>query len=113
MKVKLSIRKKISLFVLVPLAVYIIVLIVFIGIRFTNQAEFDNGHTSRLLSERSAAHAEIVLKDNQSNVKTLANILSVPQTELDSAGRDYFQKNDWQLIQRSDLLGIADIIVLR
>ncbi|MBO7144361.1 MAG: GAF domain-containing protein [Salinivirgaceae bacterium] len=92
MKVKLSIRKKISLFVLIPLAVYIIVLIVFIGIRFTNQAEFDNGHTSRLLSERSAAHAEIVLRDNQSNVKTLAGILSVPQSELDSAGRDFFKK---------------------
>lgn len=92
MKLKLSIRKKISLFVLVPLLIYVIILIVFIGVRFTNQAEFDNGHTSRLLSERSAAHAEIVLKDNQSNVKTLANILSVQKTVLDSADREYFKK---------------------
>lgn len=92
MKIKLNIRRKISLFVLVPLSVYIVTLIVFIGIRFTNQAEFDNGHTSRLLSERSAAHAEIVLKDNQSNIKTLSNILSSNRTSLDSTQREFFKQ---------------------
>ena len=92
MKVKLSIRRKISLFVLVPLSVYIIILIVFIGVRFTNQAEFDNGHTSRLLSERSAAHAEIVLKDHYSNIRTLAGILSDSRTSLDSTQREFFKQ---------------------
>ncbi|MBR4621010.1 MAG: GAF domain-containing protein [Salinivirgaceae bacterium] len=92
MKIKLSIRKKISLFVLVPLSVYIIVLIAFIGVKFANQSEFDNGHTSRLLSERSAAHAEIVLKDHQSNIRTLANLLSGNQTELDDAGREFYKE---------------------
>ena len=92
MKIKLSIRRKISLFVLIPLSVYIIILIVFIGVRFTNQAEFDNGHTSRLLSERSAAHAEIVLKDHQSNIRTLSGILSDSRTALDSTQREFFKQ---------------------
>ncbi|MBR6082634.1 MAG: GAF domain-containing protein [Salinivirgaceae bacterium] len=92
MKIKLSIRRKISLFVLIPLSVYIIILIVFIGVRFTNQAEFDNGHTSRLLSERSAAHAEIVLKDHYSNIRTLAGILSDSRTSLDSTQREFFKQ---------------------
>ena len=92
MKIKLSINKKISLFVLIPLSVYIIVLIVFTGVKFANQSEFDNGHTSRLLSERSAAHAEIVLKDHQSNIRTIAGILSGNLTELDSAGREFFKE---------------------
>ncbi|MBR5643505.1 MAG: GAF domain-containing protein [Salinivirgaceae bacterium] len=92
MKLKLSIKRKISLFVLVPLTVYIIILIAFIGVKFANQSEFDNGHTSRLLSERSAAHAEIVLKDHQSNIRTLAELLSGNQTELDDAGREFFKE---------------------
>ncbi|MBO7495663.1 MAG: GAF domain-containing protein [Salinivirgaceae bacterium] len=92
MKIKLSISKKISFFVLIPLSVYIIVLVTVTGIKFANQSEFDNGHMSRLLSERSAAHAEIVLQEHQSNVRTLANILSVNKSELDSAGREFFKQ---------------------
>ena len=92
MKIKLSISKKISFFVLIPLSVYIIVLVTITGIKFANQSEFDNGHMSRLLSERSAAHAEIVLQEHQSNVRTLANILSVNKSELDSAGREFFKE---------------------
>ena len=92
MKIKLSISKKISLIVLIPLSVYIIVLITITGIKFANQSEFDSGHMSRLLSERSAAHAEIVLKDHQSSIKTIANILSGNRTELDSAGREFFKQ---------------------
>ena len=92
MKIKLSISKKISFFVLIPLSVYIIVLVTVTGIKFANQSEFDNGHMSRLLSERSAAHAEIVLQEHQSNVRTLANILSINQSELDSANREFFKE---------------------
>ena len=92
MKIKLSISKKISFFVLIPLSVYIIVLVTVTGIKFANQSEFDNGHMSRLLSERSAAHAEIVLQEHQSNVRTLANILSVNKSELDSASREFFKE---------------------
>ena len=92
MKIKLSISKKISFFVLIPLSVYIIVLVTITGIKFADQSEFDNGHMSRLLSERSAAHAEIVLQEHQSNVRTLANILSGDKTELDSASREFFKE---------------------
>ena len=92
MKLKLNIRRKISLFILIPLSIYIIILVTFIDIRFTRQAEFDNGHTCRLLSERSAAHAEIVLKDHQSNIKTLSNTLSGKLTTLDSTQREFFKQ---------------------
>lgn len=97
MKIKLGISKKISMFILIPLSVYIIVLITITGVKFANQSEFDNGHMSRLLSERSAAHAEIVLQEHQSNVRTLAKILSVDKTELDSAGREFFKETLLQL----------------
>ena len=97
MKIKLGISKKISMFILIPLSVYIIVLVTITGVKFANQSEFDNGHMSRLLSERSAAHAEIVLQEHQSNVRTLANILSVDKTELDSAGREFFKETLLQL----------------
>jgi len=99
MKLKLNIRQKISLFILIPLSIYIITLVTFIGIRFTKQAEFDNGHTSRLLSERSAAHAEIVIKDHQSNIKTLSEILSGKQTTLDSTQREFFKQTLANLAQ--------------
>ena len=92
MKIKLGISKKISIFILIPLSVYIIVLVTITGIKFANQSAFDNGHMSRLLSERSAAHAEIVLQEHQSNVRTLANILSGNQSELDSASREFFKE---------------------
>lgn len=92
MKIKLGISKKISMFILIPLSVYIIVLVTITGVKFANQSEFDNGHMSRLLSERSAAHAEIVLQEHQSNVRTLANILSGNQSELDSASREFFKE---------------------
>lgn len=90
MKLKLNIRKKISLFVLVPLSAYIIFLIIFIGISTANQAEFDSGHTSRLLSERSACHAEIVISGYQACLNTLSNALSVSTPTLNDKQRETF-----------------------
>lgn len=90
MKLKLNIRKKISLFVLVPLSAYIIFLIIFIGISTANQAEFDSGHTSRLLSERSACHAEIVISGFHASLNTLSNALSVSTPTLNDKQRETF-----------------------
>lgn len=90
MKLKLNIRKKISLLVLVPLSAYIIFLIIFIGISTANQAEFDSGHTSRLLSERSACHAEIVINGYRASLNTLSKALSNSTSTLNDKQRETF-----------------------
>ncbi len=91
MKLKLNIRKKISLLVLVPLSAYIIFLIIFIGISTANQAEFDSGHTSRLLSERSACHAEIVINGYRASLNTLSKALSNSTSTLNDGQRESFR----------------------
>ncbi len=89
---KLNIRSKISLFVLIPMSAYIIFLITFVGVRTTNQAEFDSGHTSRLLSERTACHAEIVINEHKASIKMMSDALSFQTPTMDDGQRTLFRQ---------------------
>lgn len=89
---KLKIRSKISIFVLMPLVVYIVFLITFIGIRTANQAEFDSGHTSRLLSERTACHAEIVINEHKASIKMMSDALSFQTPTMNDEQRTLFRQ---------------------
>ena len=113
MKRQLNIRSKISLYVLVPLALYIIFIIIYVSIKFSNISTAQNNTTNNIIAERTTADIHAIIKEHQQSVCVLADALSGNTSKLNEAAQQSFaeiignaaKKHRYWALLKSDFFG--------